>query len=180
MASHPFTRLSTVAKILQDQALEELRRENRELRTELYWKDHSLCLLKNLMQYANWKEGGPQCRCGSCAISMRCHDDDNIVGDDCLFDPYFTGLLEKCELTYFKVEKVSGDAYGMSSSGFTQEVSPEDMDKIDAHFVVWSNTDWIFFGYGGKLTKAKFGDKDLLKLHNLFKELDPRFPLADE
>ena len=67
-------RLSLVAKVLMDTRLQELRRENEELRLKLFWKEHNPSMLRQAMTVANTAEGGPRCACLACIVGGRCLD----------------------------------------------------------------------------------------------------------
>ena len=151
MPNKSIDRLVQVAKILRDPRYIELLKENRELKLQLFWKDHNLIKLRDLMVYANQKLLGPKCNCMDCTMSNRKSEDENmwVNGDDepCLFKLYFEGLLSECGMTFAHKEPAPG--YDLRPA-WVEETSPD----VDAHFVYNHEPDWVFFTYGGKIANA--------------------------
>ena len=161
-------RFASVAKILTDQLVVELVNENRALKLELFWKNHSITKLQNEMQWANQKEpGGPGCNCLACAVSGRKDEENGIPasGFECIFKPYFEALLQECGLS---VEPCC-EEYCMHISDDTGNT----VYNNDSHFVSIGREDWKAFSYGAKLWKEPHSDQDpeLRKLVRLFELL---------
>jgi hypothetical protein len=87
-----------VSKLLIDKRLEELVKENQELRLSLFWEKHSQSRLMELMKHANRSEymGGIGCNCFHCETVGRMDIYWHQAADmqsDCYFSSYLEGLL---------------------------------------------------------------------------------------
>jgi hypothetical protein len=168
MAAHgcvsAFDKLITVSKIFADQRVSELLAENQELKLKLFWRDYGASNLRESMQYANQKVGGPDCKCLACAVSGRMDTDAESAGFECIFEPYFRALLQECGL----------ESLNTDFQGATQHISSENfVYDSDTHLIRVGRDDWVHFTYGSRLWKAKtVCDPELLKLRALFDKLN--------
>lgn len=166
MSNRSVDRLALISRLLLDERVLELRMENEALRLKLFWKDHNLCELRDLMAMAN--RAGPDCSCTSCALTYRkrIEKDRQPRDEPCSFKPWFESILADLDM--------------ICIIGFWPELKPVfDHDctdyhvyDVDSHFHHNGQANWLFWGYGSKLWKAKtINDPELQKLKRLFERL---------
>jgi len=168
MSDRSLDRLALVSKIMLDERVIALRKENELLRLQLFWKQHCNSELKRLMEQAN--QSGPNCSCLSCAISGRADPEGGPIlpwGSSCTFKPWFENLLARCDMAC---------VVGVGAEPITQHMSCECGNwvyNVDAHFHHLARGDWVAWVYGAKLWKAQSAnDPELLKLKRLFEILE--------
>ena len=166
-------RLALVSRVLYDQRVLDLRRENEALRLQLFWKDHSRNHLAHLMIQAN--RAIPKCACSACGVSGRIEDGVAASFSPlCAFKPWFEARVAACGLnTYFVGLPASG---AVASPGWGGKYKTTELyDGADAHFHhVDGRDDWgDSWTYGARLWRARdVGDAELLKLRRLFARLE--------
>ena len=162
-------RLATVSKVFMDARLLTLRRQNEELRLELFWTAHSVQKLQIAMKKANTGyERSIGCKCWKCSLAGII---DGTVVDrskTCQFIPWFEAKIKQCDLIHEGMPPQHMHVTHVSdSSGCVCDV--------DSHFVE-SDVMGVFmykFTYGSKLWKAKSVDNpELKKLKKLFQLID--------
>ena len=165
--------LYVVSKVLADQRILELRRENEHLRSEnehlrlqLFWRDYSKRELESAMAFANQKETGPRCTCIACMVSGRTEstDDPHRFSNICRFRHYWEHLLRECGLVVHR---------GLPQSltpGASADVLAQ---SIDAHIISYGRHDWCSaWAYGARLWRGtSVDDPELKKLQTLFERL---------
>jgi hypothetical protein len=168
-------KLITVSKVFMDSRVAELRKENQDLRLQLFWKDYTVNSLKEVMRNANNWDRSPHCNCNICAESGRMqpesgrmqheNDDPEIDSErDCAYIPWFEEKIAECGLTFGPMAKCSAYHPHMPNKW-------KEMHDVDYHLVKVSS-DWCSFHYGKKLNNAKtVDDPELKKLENLFQKL---------
>ena len=164
-------KLIFVSKMFADQRVSELLAENKELKLQLFWKDHSTTKLKAAMSFANQKSGGPGCNCLACAVSGRKDENNGIeaAGFDCTFKPYFDSLL----LEYGLVSMNCGGNWVSRPQHVSDDTPYSFVFDSNCHLVQMGRDDWFHFTYGARFWKAKsVCDPELLKLYNLFSKLE--------
>jgi hypothetical protein len=159
-------KLALVSKLLLDKEVIQLRRENENLRLLLFWKDHNVQRLKEMMASANQSDNGPKCYCNVCAVTGRMGEDASEQRMDCLFKLWFESLLDQCGLI------------AVYHTNYDQGVK-HDCDgwrrvhDVNTHFHHLIRGDWFMWTYGALLWKAKTADDpELAKLHALFQMLE--------
>ena len=170
MSDRSLDRLALVSKIMLDERVIALRKENELLRLRLFWKDHCDSQLKKLMEQAN--ESGPNCNCLACGACGRVDPESRQfrpMGSTCTFKPWFENLVSGCDMTC-----ITGVSRDMEQ--VVQHMSCERGDwlyDVDAHFHNLARDDWVAWVYGAKLWKAQSADDpELLKLKRLFEALE--------
>jgi hypothetical protein len=157
-------KLAFVSKLLLDKEVIHLRQENERLRLQLFWRDHDVRRLNEMMASANQSENGPQCTCNVCAVSGRMDEDEFEQNMGCLFKPWFESCLERFGLVA-KNEPAS-DGKFHECGGWNR------VYDVDSHFHHIGRSDWFLWTYGARLWKAKTADDpELAKLRALFKML---------
>jgi hypothetical protein len=159
-------KLVTVSKVFMDARVSELRKENENLRLQIFWRDYSIQLLADLMGAANNWDNSPKCNCLSCAVSGRM---DGVVESDnaraCAFVPWFEEKIAECGMTF---------GYPFPTSTNYQHMSNTNggVYDVDCHFVKLGRGDWFFFTFGKRLYQAQStDDPELKKLKKLFELL---------
>jgi hypothetical protein len=170
-------RLASVSRVFMDARILTLRRQNEELRLELFWTKYNTKKLRAAMKHANcgWL-GSPECHCWKCSLSGRidkCTAIDN--SKPCQFIPWFESHMTACGLTY------EGDPGPHEHEHHACEKKGAVCD-IDSHFVETTMRGGFLhkFTYGSKLWKAKSVDNpELKKLEMLFRILNSEKVLGD-
>ena len=159
-------KLALVSKLLLDMEVIQLRQENEKLRLLLFWKNHNVQRLKEMMASANQSENGPQCYCRVCAVTSRMSEDASEQSMDCLFTPWFEALLDKCGLVaVYQTNYERGVKH--ECDGWRR------VHDVDSHYHHLIGGDWFMWTYGARLWKAQTADDpELAKLHALFKMLE--------
>ena len=177
MSDRSLDRLALVSKIMLDERVIALRKENELLRLQLFWKNHRKSELQKLMGEAN--QSRPNCNCLSCAVSGRLDPESSQTlprGAPCTFKPWFENLLVGCDMTC-----VTGMG---EEESVTQHMSCDCGNwvyNVDAHFHNLARDDWVAWVYGAKLWKAQSAnDPELLKLKRLFEVLETEAYGPDE
>ena len=160
-------KLALVSKIILDQRVLELRRENEELKLKLFWKDHSQLELKTAMANGNnFSPSAPKCTCLPCTVSGRLDADvesDNTY--DCRFKPWFEQKLNDCDMT------VGHDASLRIDHDLICPING--VIDCDCHLVNFARGDWVWVSYGKRVWAAKTtSDPELQKLQQLFSLLN--------
>ena len=177
MSNKEIHKLALVSRILLDREVLHLRQENERLRLQLFWKDHSIRHLQELMREANQAEEGPRCDCWSCAVTGRIEEGQEPVEAACKFKGFFEALMAQCSLT-----AVTGVEAGQDSVGTHMSMDDGNSvyDNVDAHFHHLIRDDWWVWTYGARLWKCQSADDpELAKLKALFVLLD-RFIHGDD
>ena len=150
-----------------DARVAELRRENENLRLQLFWKDYNVQSLQEIMRTANNWHKSPKCDCLICAVSGR--KDEEIETDNaraCAFIPWFEEKIDMCGLKF-------GYAFQDSTNHPHMSNTLNGVLDVDCHFVKVGRGDWLMFTYGKKLFRAQtVDDPELKKLKKLFQLLD--------
>ena len=162
-----FDKLITISKVFMDARVAELRRENENLRLQLFWRDYNVQSLEALMGTSNNWDRSPKCNCWSCAVSGRMDDGVEVDGARvCAYNPWFEEMIDECGLKFGHVRPDSTHHNHMSNT----------MNGVwdgDCHFVHVTRGDWFQFTYGKRLYKAQtVDDPELKKLEKLFQLLD--------
>jgi hypothetical protein len=157
-------------KILLDQRVIELKKENELLKLKLFWAKHNSDYLKEAMACWNQDISGPRCACLACVTSGRASDDDileegnNSGTFNCTFKPDFEQKITECGMTF--------------GSNFNNRLDGSIVDDqnlvfdVDCHFANVARADWNCWTYGLKLYNAKsVEDPELKKLVALFNTL---------
>lgn len=176
MSDRSLDRLALVSKLILDERVVALRKENELLQLQLFWKDHSKSKLKKLMKKANRSGGNaPLCNCNSCTFAGRSVQTGQA--SECSFKPWFEKLLAACKLTH-----VTGVSIGMEPVGTHMSCDCGNLVfDADAHFHHITEADWWMWMYGAKLWKARsVNDPELGKLMMLFKALEAEIYGPDE
>lgn len=159
--------LYVVSKVLADERILELRRENENLRLQLFWRDYSKRELESAMAFANQKDTGPRCTCIACMVSGRTSstDDPHRFSNVCRFRNYWEHLLRECGLVVHQ-----GLPPEVSTTGTSAEVLAQ---GVDAHIISYGRHDWCSaWAYGARLWRAgSVHDPELKKLQTLFERL---------
>jgi len=154
-------KLALVSRLILDQRVIDLRRENEELKMKLFWKDYSVCDLEKVMRCGNiFAHSAPKCNCAECSWAERM--DIRMVEDkhaNCTFKPWFEMKIKECGMT------VGYDCSGLIKN---HESRLAGVYEADCHFVSVTG-DWNCFSYGRKLWGAQTtADPELQKLRELF------------
>jgi len=170
MSERNLDNLALVSRLLLDQRVLALRRENEKLRLCLFWKDHSDEELKKLMHEANQDgRSAPRCACLACTVAGRKDEDADCTGEvTCTFKPWFEAFLAEygltCRLGIENGMEPAGEH--MSCPGGNQVFA------VDAHFHHLTSDNWFAWMYGAKLWTAQSADDaELQKLQHLFTRL---------
>lgn len=170
MSDRSLDRLALVSKILLDERVVALRQENERLRLQLFWKDHCVSELKQLMQQANISE--PNCHCLACGACGRLDPESRQIlptGSTCTFKPWFENLAAECGLTCVTGVDKEMEPVGTHVSCMLGNW----VYDVDFHFHHLARDDWVSWQYGAKLWKAKsVNDPEVLKLKRLFEALE--------
>jgi hypothetical protein len=156
-----------VCKLLLDQRVIELKRENEQLKLKLFWKTYNPTHLKGWMAEGNQCSLGPKCGWLVCCVSGRASDEEvaNRGTFTCTFKPWFEQKITECGMTI-----------GCGTDGVTDGSHVDDYNSlydVDCHFNSLARQDWLCWSYGSKLWKAtSVNDPELKKLAALFKVLD--------
>lgn len=162
-------RLASVSRVFMDARVIALRKQNEELKLELFWTKHSIENLSYAMKRANFgRRESISCNCWKCSMAKRIPKETSVDHNKkCKFLPYFEALMEDCELAY---EGMPGP--------HTHEKHISDTNgsvcNVDSHFVETTMRGGFLhkFTYGSKLWKAKTADNsELKKLERLFQLL---------
>jgi len=178
MSDRSLDRLALVSKIMLDERVIALRKENELLRLQLFWKDHCDSQLKILMEQAN--QSGPNCSCLACGACGRMDLESRQIrpmDSTCKFKRWFENILASCDMTC-----VTGVFKGMEPAGQHMSCVRGDCPyDVDAHFHHLAHEDWVSWIYGAKLWKAQsVNDPELLKLKRLFEVLETEAYGPDE
>ena len=159
-------RLALVSRVLLDQRVLDLRKENEELRLALFWKDYSIKKLQKAMTKANAAQTGPRCGCTSCYHSGR----DNFwkveydKDMECKFKPWFEHLVQECEMVIGKKQDTNREINAHSTR--------DCLYPPDCHIANLGRGNWVFCSYGSWICNAtRAEDPALLKLKLLFDKL---------
>ena len=160
-------KLITISKVFMDARVAELRRENEDLRLQLFWKDYNVQSLQDVMASSNNWEKSPKCNCLICAVSGRTFGDEELDDErNCAFIPWLEGKIAECGLT------CGHTALGSSNHSHLSDPWNGVWDA-DCHLVKLGRKDWRSFSYGKRLYQAQTAeDAELKKLKNLFEQLD--------
>ena len=148
-----------------DARLLALRRQNEELRLELFWTAHSVQMLQSAMKKANTGyERSIRCRCWKCSLAGIMDGtvvDRNIT---CKFIPWLGAKINECGLIYEDMPPQHSHTTHMSdSSGCVCDVDSHFVDSAAMGVYMYK------FTYGSKFWKAKTVDNpELKKLKKLF------------
>jgi len=169
-ANRHLDRLALVSRLILDQRVLELRRENEFLRLQQFWKDHSRNQLVQLMVEAN--RAITNCTCMACGVSGRIDDGEAVsFTRQCVFKPWFEARLAASGLNTHVVGLPASSTSTVLSSGAGKHDVTRLFDGADAHFHhVDGRDDWAdSWTYGVRLWGAKdVRDEELLKLERLF------------
>jgi hypothetical protein len=159
-------RLALVSKVFMDARVAALRKENEELRLQLFWKDHKIQKLKQAIKRANFSSvDSIKCNCWKCSIAGRM--DKGIKMDQnktCKFIPWFQEIMAECGLIYESLPETHSHTDHPSDTSLP-------VCNVDSHFVETALTGGFLFQftYGSKLWKAKSTDNpEIKKLEKLF------------
>jgi hypothetical protein len=161
-----FDRLACVSRLLMDQRVIELRRENERLKMCIFWRDHNTVNLREVLMYSNlFAPGAPDCRCISCCISgVAGHHFGVDSVESCKFIPWIQGVAERYGMT-MEVKKPE-------SSHVSHPSLPGHVYDQDCHFVWADVTERAYCTYGARIWKAQtVSDINLKKLSRFFDEL---------
>jgi hypothetical protein len=162
-------RLVTVSKVFRDARVAELRRENEELRLQLFWRDCGVEALANAIHIASESDKSPECTCSYCLLNGRAYGrtDQLVLDTTCKYAAWLQNIFASCDLVWGHV--TSGGtvcAHVCNGNGPVLDV--------DCHLVNIQSChgDWSDFTYGSRLWKAKsINDPELKKLQKLFEAL---------
>ena len=193
-------RFPAVAKLLTDQLVVRLLKENRDLKLVLFWKTYNYAELCDVMKSANQKYKGPDCKCLTCDFIGRMDDttttggsgDDDFYhhpaeGYNCLFKIYFEKLIADCGMTFTHrcFNSYNSNCFLTTSSSSSDNNIHHHpsmsggccVSDVDTHFVDTSeHGDWENFLFGAKVWKARsVEDPELRKLVLLFHNLQEDF-----
>jgi hypothetical protein len=160
-------KLITISKVFMDARVAELRRENEDLRLQLFWKDYDVHSLLDVVTNSNNWEKSPQCNCLTCAVSGRTDGEEEIDSDrKCAFIPWLEEKITECGLTFGNTT--------MGSSNHSHLCNTlNGVWDVDCHLVKLGRSDWRAFSYGKRLYQAQTADDaELKKLKILFEQLD--------
>jgi hypothetical protein len=149
----------------------ELRKENENLRMQLFWKDFGLSKLKKAMYHGNCASYGPKCKCLPCTVSgrVRKNGDDSF---DCSFKPWFEEQVAACGM-------ITGHCDGKGSINHDSNVYG--VYDVDCHLVYIGRMDWKSFTYGSRIWKARTPNvPEIVKLKKLFALIDERYESDEE
>jgi len=161
-----FDRLACVSRLLMDQRVIDLRRENERLRFCIFWRDHNTVILREAMMYSNiFVPGAPNCKCVSCCISGA----ESVV-DSCKFMDWIKGVAERYGMT-METKKPSSERVSHPSS-------PGHVYDQECHFVWTDSVGYAYCTYGARIWKAQtVFDVNLKKLSRFFDELLEKSPM---
>jgi hypothetical protein len=143
-----------------------LSEECEALKLKLFWRDHNVSKLQEAMRNSYMSSSvAANCHCLACAKSGRMDEDGRTpVGFECMFKPFFEGLLAELGLTFKRVVWNGGLVHEASEASVVMDV--------DVHLATIERSDWVHFTYGAKLWKAKtVEDPELKRLAALFERL---------
>ena len=170
-------KLALVSKILLDQRVVELRKENETLKEEneslrlaLFWREYDQRKLVDLMQDVN-RSLPFRCMCVACLCVNRCSLDEwlpELQDEKCRFKKWFDTQLTECSLT-----AATGIPIGAERIvDMKHSIIPYTHYDVDTHFHHHTKDDWTVWTYGTKLLRVKtVDDPELLKLKRLFRRL---------
>ena len=174
-------RLATVSRVFMDARLLTLRRQNEELRLELFWTVHNVQKLKIAMKEANASGSARavQCNCWKCSLNgmVDGNNAQNIVDRNktCKLIPWLEAKMTECDLIYDSMPGPHAHVDHMSDSSGR-------VCDVDCHFVEQSFMRGFMcnFTYGSKLWKARSVDNPELKKLEKFFQLINVEPTTDE
>ena len=161
MSDRSLDRMALVSKIMLDQRVIDLRKENDTLRLELFWHTHTPRQLRLEMRRANML-GPIRCSCYHCISA--CRTDEVMITDmmtsrhdPCAFNAWFYRLLADLGMTYIPD---------------SEKEPTTDHDDVDAHLLISGDKIWANWVYGARLRKARtMDDPEVNKLKRLFAAL---------
>ena len=148
-------RMALICRIMMDQRVIELRRQNEELRLALFVEQHTTVRLRSLLKSANRSAAGPNCRCVICQFTGR-HEIDGGMTQVCTFIPWLNALVAEYGLIAAKCETLAYDA-----------------PRPDVHFCHNSKEEWTDFSFGAKFFSSKsVSDPEIVKIKQFFEHLE--------
>lgn len=170
-------RLALVSKLMMDERVLALRRENEGLKLDNFWLKHNVAALNRAMGYFNDDcSGRNECYCEDCIRWRLDWSDTNWVEDRieviratthppascCQFNKRFNYLIVKHELSTMHVK----DRY--------QELHGRHLERqiydCDCHIILDSQSQCV--GFGRKVYRcSNTADPELVKLESLFLNL---------
>lgn len=171
-------RLVVVSKLLLDERVCALRKENESLKFQLFWKDHDVSALNRAMAYGNDGSSGA-CLCHAC-IRCRMYWEDDLWADSRMDNVLKAAILDKVPSTAckFKVwfENLAARiglvvTYRELIIMESKNVNEFSSDPDQAHIIL-DRHDFRCMGYGKLILQCRHpDDPDLLRLSELIKIL---------
>ena len=154
-----------VCKLLLDQRVIELKKENESLKVQIFWKTYNPTKLKEAMVHGNQGMLGPKCGCTSCVVTGRCGEEASNIAGPCTFKTWFEQKIMECGMT------IGCGIDGMRDGAIVDDPNP--VYDVDCHFNSLARQDWFCWSYGSRLWRAKSASNpELAKLVALFKVLE--------
>ncbi len=159
-------KLACVSRLMFDQRVLDLRKENEELLSQLAWHEYSVKELRERLALANQENLGGFCHCCDCFESKR-------FDTACGFFKYYPKKWEDEECIIkkrliFHAERLGFDVVKMN------HLYHSDLPKT-SHIIIWNDTETALWNmqYGPKLDQKDFHKNSMLgKLKELFQILD--------
>ena len=165
------SRLASVCKVLFDQEVLDLRRENEKLKLELFWGRYGVIKLMAAMRASQSIWPSLKCDC------IQCSAIENTVPNDepCTFKPKYERKLAELGITFVRHSEGTRILQHECASG---HADGRWVEEADAHIVLWiggesvEDNGWADFTYGSRLFKATTtNDPELKKVEALFEWL---------
>jgi hypothetical protein len=159
-------KLSVVSQLLYDERIIEQRQEIERLRLQLFWKDHDMKRLTELMAIANGNH--TKCACDVCGLKGRIkhvEPESAVRGEKCLFGPWFNAQLVECGLV-----AVGSTRFDQHPAINHRSLHRGSCVEVDCHFTFCPADEdvWLGFFFGERLWKATtVDDPELRKLSEL-------------
>lgn len=172
MADPAFDRLACVCNMIMDQRVIDLRKENEELKLQVYWRDYNVLSLRDILNSAHvYAPGASTCKCMPCCVSGFSSEVADANPDvECAIAKWFKGMAERHGLT---VEPLHSD-----SKYVQHPSSPVSVYDQDCHIVRLRVGDFSYYSFGARIWKARtVANSELRKLEALFMEIQLTMPL---
>jgi hypothetical protein len=183
-------KLACVSRVMFDQRVLDLRKENEELHAKVAWYEYGEKRLRESLVAVNQTYYGGTCHCFSCYHAKRFETGDGLDGfpTSFLFRNLQTSiemkrkpcLIKECLLLQtkkmgFEVATLNESSAGFAPPDFSVEHIPADPVPETCHLIIWSHPVDSYWRveYGPKLCSKDFHKNPMLeKLKQLFKILE--------
>jgi hypothetical protein len=173
-----FDKLACVSRVMFDQRVLDLRKENEELQAKVAQYEYGHKMLLEQLVYANSGREGCVCHCSACFVSKRFDTDDGLdkFPKSCLFNnTRVTADMEEKECLVKKCLVLHAENLGFEVAKLNMPYHSDVPDTC--HIILWTRPDNFYWTveYGQGLKSKDFHKNPLLdKLKELFKIIDDK------